>query len=70
MPPAFDWRAASTADRLMQLDRAQFAVEFLRRNPAYNEDYRDTQARIASGALAHDVGMEELARRWGLTFPA
>lgn len=70
MPPASGWRAASSADRLMRLNRAQFAVEFLRRNPDYYEDYRNTQARIISGALTHDVGMEELARRWGLSFPA
>jgi hypothetical protein len=70
MPPASDWRAASAADRLMRLDRAQFAVEFLRRNSSYNEDYRNTRAQIASGALTHDAGMEELARKWGLSFPA
>lgn len=70
MPPTSDWRAASTADELMRLDRAQFAIEFLRRNAAYNEDYRTTLDRIAAGTLAHDLGMEQLAHRWGLTFPA
>jgi hypothetical protein len=54
----------------MQLDRPQFAAEFLRRNPDYNDDYRNTQDQIASGSLAHDAGMERLARRWGLSFPA
>lgn len=69
MPPTSDWRAASTADELMRLDRAQFAIEFLRRNTAYNDDYRATLDRIAAGTLAHDLGMEQLAQRWGLTFP-
>lgn len=70
MPAASDWRSASTANELMRLDRDQFAVEFLRRNPTYAEDYRNTQRRIASGSLAYDVGMARLARRWGLIFPA
>lgn len=70
MPPVSDWRSASTVDRLMQLDQEQFAVEFLRRNPAYREDYRNTQQRIASGLVSRDAGMASLARRWGLSFPA
>lgn len=70
MPAASDWRSASTADKLMELDRDQFAVEFLRRNPAYAEDYRNTQDHIAAGSLAHDAGMARLARQWGLIFPA
>lgn len=70
MPPASDWRSASTAEKLMRLDRPQIAAEFLRRNHDYNKDYRNTQDQIASGALAYDAGMERLASRWGLSFPA
>lgn len=70
MPPASDWRSASTAEKLIKLDRPQFAAEFLRRNHDYIEDYRNAQDQIASGALAYDVGMERLALRWGLSFPA
>jgi hypothetical protein len=54
----------------MELNRDQFAVEFLRRNPAYAEAYRDTQVRIAAGSLTHEAGMARLARQWGLIFPA
>jgi hypothetical protein len=54
----------------MRLDQEQFAVEFLRRNPAYAKDYRNTQNRIAAGSLSHDAGMARLARRWGLSFRA
>ncbi len=68
MSPASDWRSASTVDRLEQLDREQFAVEFLRRNPAYREDYRNTQKLISSGLISPDAGMACLARRWGLSF--
>jgi hypothetical protein len=54
----------------MRLDQEQFALEFLRRNPDYIEDYRNTQNRIAAGSLSHDAAMARLARRWGLSFPA
>jgi hypothetical protein len=46
MPAASDWRSASTANELMRLDRDQFAVEFLRRNPAYAEDSGQFAERI------------------------
>jgi hypothetical protein len=70
MPPASDWRSASAAKKLLQLDRAQLAAEFLRRHPGYNEDYCNTQDQIASGSVTHEAGMERIARRWGLSFPA
>ena len=70
MPPASDWRSASTAEKLMSLDRPQFAAEFLRRNHDYSEDYRVTQDQIASGVVEHAAGMDRLARRWGLSFRA
>jgi hypothetical protein len=54
----------------MQLNRSQFALEFLRRNPRYKDDYQSTLSRIATGELDQESGMEQLARRWGLTFPA
>jgi hypothetical protein len=70
MPSASDWRSAQAAEKLLQLDRNQFAIEFLRRNPAYREDYRRTQQEIASGALPRDSALANLGRRWGLNFPA
>ena len=54
----------------MLLDRDQFAIEFLRRNQAYRDDYRQTLERIASGSLEERAAMAELARRWGLSFRA
>lgn len=69
MAEALDWRSARLADKLMTLDREQFAVEFLRRNPAYVEDYNTTQALIAAGDVPADAGLAQLARRWGLSFP-
>ncbi len=69
MPSIADWRSATAADQLMRLDQEQFAIEFLRRNPAYREDYRNTQRRISEKSLSHDTAMADLARRWGLSFP-
>jgi len=69
MAEVLDWRSAQLADKLMTLDREQFAVEFLRRNPAYVEDYNTTQALIAAGDVPADAGLAQLARRWGLSFP-
>jgi hypothetical protein len=69
MAEVLDWRSARLADKLMTLDREQFAVEFLRRNPAYVEDYNTTQALIAAGNVPADAGLAQLARRWGLSFP-
>jgi hypothetical protein len=69
MAEVLDWRSARLADKLMTLDREQFAVEFLRRNPAYVEDYNTTQALIAAGDVPADAGLAQLARRWGLSFP-
>ena len=69
MVEVLDWRSARLADKLMTLDREQFAVEFLRRNPAYVEDYNTTQALIAAGNVPADAGLAQLARRWGLSFP-
>lgn len=70
MPPASDWRSQASGEKLMQLNRSQFAIEFLRRNPRYRDDYQNTLNRIAVGELDHDSAMEQLGRRWGLTFPA
>ena len=69
MVEVLDWRSARLADKLMTLDREQFAVEFLRCNPAYVEDYNTTQALIAAGDVPADAGLAQLARRWGLSFP-
>lgn len=70
MPSASDWRSAQAAEKLLQLDRNQFAVEFLRRNPNYREDYRRMREGISSGLLSPESAVADLARRWGLTFPA
>ena len=69
MAEVLDWRSARLADKLMTLDREQFAVEFLRRNPKYVQDYNTTHALIAAGDVPADAGLAQLARRWGLSFP-
>lgn len=49
------------------LDFAEFAQEFLRRNPLYRAQFRAVMS-IAPGP-AGDLAREEMARSWGLAFP-
>jgi len=67
MPRSF-WRSADAVAQLSQLERAGFALEFLRRNPAYRDDYARTQRRIARRRVDPDEACTDLARRWGLRF--
>ena len=68
MPRTTDWRSQDAVDALLQLDRAGLAWEFLRRNPDYREDFRQTLQRIASGEISEEAAMTEFSRRWGLSF--
>ena len=67
MPRSF-WRSADSVAQLNQLERAGFALEFLRRNPAYRDDYARTQRRIAGHRVDPEAECADLARRWGLRF--
>jgi Family of unknown function (DUF6499) len=53
---------------LLELDRAGLAWEFLRRNPDYRKDFRQTLQRIALGDISEEAAMTEFSRRWGLSF--
>lgn len=64
-----DWRSPITAAEFAELDYADFAQEFLRRNPQYCAEYHDLVRRIAVEDLHERAEMEVLARRWGLRFP-
>ena len=68
MPRTTDWRSQEAVDALLKLDRAGLAWEFLRRNPDYREDFRQTLQRIASGETSEEAAMTEFSRRWGLSF--
>lgn len=57
MPTPF-WHSQRLTDGLKRLDRPGFAVEFLRRNPRYRDDYT---SGIPPGVLE---------TRWGLLFRA
>src|SRR5262249_21282207 len=67
-PPASDWRSLARQDYLKDLDRPGFAWEFLRRNPAYQEDYNTIAREAASDAADEGTRREPLVSRWGLTF--
>ena len=59
MPRHSDWRSAAVYDYVNDLDPAELAWEFLRRNPDYQREYRKV-LRLG--------GEEALAERWGLRF--
>jgi len=62
MPSAPDWRSASDYAYVHELNRREFAWEYLRRNPSYKRDYRGAVRRMES---AH---IDAFAVRWGLRF--
>ena len=64
-----DWREPCATHELGDLERTDFAFEFLRRNPDYRHDHARTERRIASGEVDGRVARKEFARRWGLHFP-
>lgn len=68
MPRTTDWRSQHAVEALLELDRAGLAWEFLRRNPEYREDFRQTWQRIASGEISEEAAMTEFSRRWGVSF--
>lgn len=59
-----DWRSPDYVEALKGLDRAGFAWEFLRRNPAYRDDYAD----IAEDPDNQELSPAAVGRRWGLSF--
>ncbi|PWB95173.1 transcriptional regulator domain-containing protein [Methylosinus sporium] len=67
MPTNF-WKSPDSIKQLNDLDPSGFALEFLRRNPKYRQDYRETLRRIERGVVDEATALSSLARRWGLQF--
>jgi len=63
MPSIPDWRSTAAYAYLNELDPAQIAWEFLRRNPTYKRDYRTAMG------LATRRHADAFVSRWGLRFP-
>lgn len=63
------WRSPSTADQYRDHDFADFAQEFLNRNPDFQRDHAETQSRAAAQPAIAETEKEGLAGRWGLSFP-
>ena len=59
-----DWRSPGYVDALKDLDRAGFAWEFLRRNPAYRDDYD----RIDEDPEEPALSPKTVGGNWGLSF--
>jgi hypothetical protein len=63
MPPVSDWRSSADYAYLNDLDPAELAWEFLRRNPDYQRDHRtsvkpDPSADDGSDASANAAGYD------------
>ena len=56
-----DWRSPDYVEALKDLDRAGFAWEFLRRNPAYRDDYD----RIDEDPEESELSPESVGGNWG-----
>ena len=65
MPRVPDWRSAAAYAYLNDLNPAELAWEFLRRNPDYQRDYR----AAANDGAGQAEFPEPLILRWGLPFP-
>jgi hypothetical protein len=63
------WRSPSTADQYQNHDYADFAQEYLQRNPDYRRDHTETMTNIADDPEIALAQKEGLAGRWGLCFP-
>lgn len=63
MKQACDWRSPDFLKIFERYDRADFAQEFLRRNPRYRAGYR---AASLTGRV--NAALDRLARQWGLVF--
>ena len=59
-----DWRSPDYVEALKDLDRAGFAWEFLRRNPAYRDDYD----RIDEDPEEPALSPKTVGGNWGLSF--
>ena len=53
-----DWRSPDYVEALKDLDRAGFAWEFLRRNPAYREEYDRIDEDPEASELTHPIDMK------------
>lgn len=61
MEQAVGWQSPYFPEIFRLYDRADFAQEFLRRNPAYRAGYR-------AAKTSPDDALRRLARHWGLVF--
>ena len=73
-PARPDWRDAEQYRHLLDLDRAGWAWEWLRRHAEYEDDYQDAPPEGAGGASQDQLiiiprtDQQAVASLWGLCF--
>ncbi|WP_280712451.1 DUF6499 domain-containing protein [Bradyrhizobium sp. BR13661] len=65
MPTQY-WRSPETVERLERLERAGFALEFLRRNADYRRDFARTERQIEREGADPTTIRRSFAHRWRL----
>ena len=64
-PDASGWRSSTAYEHVDDLSASDLAWEWLRRNDAYVEDYRE----LSEGKTDIQTLTDKIRRRWGLRFP-
>jgi hypothetical protein len=64
-PNAAGWRSSAAYEHIAEMSPSDLAWEWLRRNDAYVEDYRE----LSEGKTDIQTLTDKIRRRWGLRFP-
>lgn len=64
-PDAAGWRSSAAYEHIAEMSPSDLAWEWLRRNDAYVEDYRELREGMADTQTLTD----KIRRCWGLRFP-
>ena len=68
MPPSQNQGARTASSLATTMGRPEYAAEFLRRNPRFQDEYKRMSRMIRSGAVGESAAHAAFARRWGLSF--
>jgi hypothetical protein len=64
-----DWESPDAKRHYRDHDRADFAQEFLRRNPVFVADQERLARSVKVGLITPEAAQAQLAGRWGCLWP-